>query len=334
MGENVSAVKARIQGQASASFAHGEYGIEFGFHEVEERKSELLSAAESLASRVERVADRFDPATLEFVVEALSSAVGTIESIRGRIDGVLREGVTRDTYPNQRRKLLAGATEEIRQSLRTLREPETLVTVREFRAVLDPVSIGNVAEAARIQLDQAASLIVELEGTIGKLRNQALEKAVAEGASGFHRLASSHSRYQTLWFRAVVASVALTVAAVAWAVFGTVADGGSTAVITAAVKHILAITAAAVITKACLAKYNVERHLKILYDHRLAVLTQFTTFEASIGAEDPGAKNQFRLEVAKFLFTDPQTGYASEGQSEFNVSPVINLVERATTKGG
>ena len=68
---------------------------------------------------------------------------------------------------------------------------------------------------------------------------------------------------------------------------------------------------------------------RIVYDHRQTVLDQYRTFESAIG-DDLEAKNQFRLEIAKFIFSDPITGYVrADTGSELNINPVIGTIEKA-----
>ena len=77
----------------------------------------------------------------------------------------------------------------------------------------------------------------------------------------------------------------------------------------------------------CLSKFNVERNLQIIYSHRQTVLDQFGYFDSAIA--EAGAKNQFRLEVAKFIFSDPVTGYIAQNSgSELNINPVVGMMEK------
>jgi hypothetical protein len=60
------------------------------------------------------------------------------------------------------------------------------------------------------------------------------------------------------------------------------------------------------------------------------VLDQYRSFEAGIG-DDLEAKNQFRLEIAKYIFSDPQSAYSSTGKSsgtDININPVVSAVEK------
>lgn len=59
------------------------------------------------------------------------------------------------------------------------------------------------------------------------------------------------------------------------------------------------------------------------------MLEQYRVFESRYRRRCPG-QNQFRLEIAKYIFSDPVTGYVSSaGGSEINISPMVGLLEKA-----
>ena len=93
-------------------------------------------------------------------------------------------------------------------------------------------------------------------------------------------------------------------------------------------KRFLVISTPAVFMRVSMAKYNLERNLRVLYDHRRTVLSQYETFESAIG-DDIDAKNQFRLEIAKVVFSDPTTGYVDDSKSNsISINPLVGTVER------
>ena len=82
------------------------------------------------------------------------------------------------------------------------------------------------------------------------------------------------------------------------------------------------------IFKTCLSKYNTEKHLYVTYKHREAALKQFQIFEKSINDEDKEAKNNLRLDIAKTILSDSQTGYIKDNSDDLNINPAIFMVER------
>lgn len=73
-------------------------------------------------------------------------------------------------------------------------------------------------------------------------------------------------------------------------------------------------------------------HLKIIYENRSTVLVECNNFENAIG-EDREAKNRFRVEIAKYIFTDSITGYISDFQAaDLSVNPVVNIAEKIASR--
>ena len=86
---------------------------------------------------------------------------------------------------------------------------------------------------------------------------------------------------------------------------------------------------ALVFLRIALTKYNQERHLRITYEHRTTVLKQYRSFEESMS--NPSLRDSFRFEIAKYVFSDPQTGYLDKDSSgEINFNPIISMAERSS----
>ena len=95
-------------------------------------------------------------------------------------------------------------------------------------------------------------------------------------------------------------------------------------------KRFLLLTLPSILLKISLNKYNTERNLKILYSHKVSVINQAQIYIDDIGdkIEMQQAKNEYRLELAKILFSDPETGYIKpDKSSDVGISPV-RIIER------
>ncbi|HWS73354.1 MAG TPA: hypothetical protein VN605_14675, partial [Thermoanaerobaculia bacterium] len=160
-------------------------------------------------------------------------------------------------------------------------------------------------------------------------------KGVADAQSSFGALADEHARTATRWFWSFTVASVIVLLAVLWAA-ATPTLAGSVPLVTAGIfRKLLVISASAAFLRLCLGKYNAERNLKIIYEHRSAVLSQYRVFESAIGDDLEGrtAKNQLRIEIAKYIFNDPATGYvSSDAAADINISPVIGTVERFLPK--
>lgn len=97
-------------------------------------------------------------------------------------------------------------------------------------------------------------------------------------------------------------------------------------------RNALLVAAPLLLLRISLTKYNAERHLRILYNHRIAALKQLQILEATIADGNP-ARDELRLEAAKMILGDPRTSYASLPDStELNISPVFAAVEKVAGK--
>ncbi len=56
--------------------------------------------------------------------------------------------------------------------------------------------------------------------------------------------------------------------------------------------------------------------------------------EAGIGDDNQEAENAFRLEIAKYIFSDPKSGYdnSTSAGTEINLNPIISAVESIAKK--
>ncbi len=105
------------------------------------------------------------------------------------------------------------------------------------------------------------------------------------------------------------------------------------AVIVVLIKKLSILTLLGSLLRISLTKYNAERHLQVIYRHRVAVLEQYDLFDKSILADDVSSRNQFRIEVSRMIFNDPKTGY-SKSEPELNFSQMIGgLVPNGKTSG-
>jgi len=99
------------------------------------------------------------------------------------------------------------------------------------------------------------------------------------------------------------------------------------------VRRALIISVPVILMRICLTKYNAERHLRILYDHRTAAIDQFNLFESSI-AEGESGKAELRIEAAKMILSDPATNYSSSADgSDINISPIFSALRARGSSG-
>ncbi|MCA8997533.1 MAG: hypothetical protein KDA80_11110 [Planctomycetaceae bacterium] len=190
--------------------------------------------------------------------------------------------------------------------------------------------MNDSARQAGLELQEIEKTKQSVEKILESLRAKTMEGGVESSSDYFAKLQSSHHTRELVWcVLFCVASIATIAAIVYVSFFHEVSSGQGIASATSfALKSILIASAPVLFLKICLTKYNAERNLSIIYGHRNAVLSQYMSFEAAIG-DDVESKNAFRLEIAKFIFSDPQTGYLNQSHdtSDINFNPIVKMVE-------
>jgi len=190
--------------------------------------------------------------------------------------------------------------------------------------------------------DQAAeinSLLASLkdskekaEEIVDKIRDAAARETYQESQSSYSSLSTRHSTREWSWFVAAVVALLCLFGAVAYIIFGSYTAADTPEAILMVFRKALLIGAPLLFLRISLTKYNAERHLRILYDHRNAALEQLKLLEAAID-DDLAAKAELRLEAAKMILSDPNTSYGSSSEgSDINISPVFSALEKAATK--
>ncbi|PJZ52517.1 hypothetical protein [Leptospira adleri] len=182
----------------------------------------------------------------------------------------------------------------------------------------------------------ADGIIIEVKKTaseaakiLNSLRDKISSKVVDEAGNNFKNLQAEHSRYETGWFISFVISIIVLFVSVGVSLFcyPFPEDASVAKIIKYTLEKMVLIFLPSLVTKISLSKYRTERHLNFLYSHRSTVLSQFKEFENSIS--DSQDKNQFRLEIAKYLFSDPQTGYVKDSlTTDLNFNPIISVMEK------
>lgn len=87
------------------------------------------------------------------------------------------------------------------------------------------------------------------------------------------------------------------------------------------------ITAIASAVQAALRRSNLERNLRIMYEHRIAAITQAPAFIASF-ADDEESRSLARSELARLVFSDPTTGYREVGAGEVSLGPILAVKDQ------
>jgi len=313
-------------------FTYPELSDSDGWHDAAETKSQIESFLEKLIGYFEEYSDSIDSGVIAKESKSISSVCKLIQSQIDTVGKLVSAGTNNEKYPSQR-DAITSRLSTYKEQLETDSHP-LLLAIRVARieaALSQEEDIETIRLNAKTNSENLISRSKEADDLIEKIRGQLVVSASYKAQSRFSSLSSNHKAQASRWFVAfVIASIVATMVAL-W-VFTTpfmVNDPLSSAV--DLVKRALLLALVFAFIKLTLSKYNVERNLHIVYVHRDAVLDQYSIFESAIGENDLEIKNQFRLEIAKVVFTDPGTGYVAGGSSsELNINPVIGMIENVT----
>ena len=207
-----------------------------------------------------------------------------------------------------------------------------LKKTREIRSgAAFPGSVIEVQKDLKSQaekyLNEIRSRSKEAEKILDHSQKRLIEKQISDSALGFSDLFSSHKEHERNWFFSFVASCFFMLIIILSIYNERVPIGSNAEIAFIFFKKILLISAAASAIKITLGKYNSERRLTILYKHREKVLQQYKGFEAGIG-EDAEAKNEFRMEIAKYIFSDPSFEERNNENSKMSIGPSYKVIEK------
>jgi hypothetical protein len=328
--KQISALRSRLTALHEITVANPDLGAD-SFQEAEDYKNAALDFSLALLDRLGRSITLHVSAAILF--RHLSILEGQFDTLQRQLAdiGSLAGQKHQPGFPGMRKAAIEGVqstAESIQMGLLPL---DSYLGILELRAASGELPrLRQEGELAVVELKaraRDATLIV------ANLQGSALRAGVTAASYSFLELENAHIRASLTWFSAFVVLVVFTIGALAYLLQTSIPSGGITVLIAVAIKRLLLIAVLGALAKVALSKFNLERNLRIIYAHRTAVLEQFTKFESAIGNEDREAKNQFRLEIARLVFSDPETGYTGAAASEFNVNPAVSIAERVAKQG-
>jgi len=167
----------------------------------------------------------------------------------------------------------------------------------------------------------------EMEKLLEHSQKKIIEEQLKESALNFSELYKCHKEQETNWFFAFVVSSVVMLLIVLSIYSSSVPKGDYQDLIFLIFKKVLLLSIGAYAMRLTFSRYKTERNLTVLYNHRQKVLQQYKGFEAGIG-DDAQAKNEFRIEIAKYIFSDPHFEINEKSKTELNISPIYNMANK------
>jgi len=340
------------------------YGSEFGFSEVQIVKNETCDFLITILDGLKNYYEYIDQIIIEDLLNTVSQSLQNIKGKLAEIQSLIKNGVNRPEYPRERLLYIQQFKSIAKNTRKNLLQAKILIDGIANKIILDESSIDNLRQRFEQIIVNSEKKRKELEKVLSNEQDKSIVSGVNEGIETFDKLGKIYKISERSWFIALVIFAILTISSLSYIIFWmpqfnknetfiqTINNIDSTKIkdvdqklildnsksdtsenfISYLIKKIMILIVPLVFFKICMSKYNTERHLRIIYDHRAIVLQQYRDFENAIG-DDSTSKNQLRMEIAKYIFSDPQTGYIKDSSAnEVNFNPVINLLESLKTK--
>tara|TARA_B100001939_G_scaffold17687_1_gene14748 strand:+ start:87 stop:1094 length:1008 start_codon:yes stop_codon:yes gene_type:complete len=328
-------LETKLQDIESKDLSHPELGDRYSFIDAEAKKQEILEFFRDLKTRTEALAESIHAAYLQDWLAKINQRTDELLARAQDIEKLAEDGPKIENYEERRKKLITNLGNIETNSRRDLLPALTLIEAVEVKRLYEALDSAAIKEDAETSMEQVSKAAREADKILKNLRTSAAQTVVDRGSSSFGGLAERYASSERNWFRGLIvsgASLLVAFGVVIWLSLGLDAYESIEALTGLIFLKVSLLALPSLFLRLCLTKYNSERHLHILYRHRHSVLDQYKTFENSL-SEDRAASNTFRIEMAKFIFSDPATGYTnSTNNSELQMNPVFNVLDTFTKK--
>ena len=198
----------------------------------------------------------------------------------------------------------------------------TRSSIDSLQAIQADVEVADGYVGKLIDYDAQAKKLIE------KLKDAQTENAIEQAKEGFARRAAIHFRYQISWFIVLLISGASALQ-ITYAVTGIIPNiNGTDRIAIFWVKRGVYLIVPLLFMRVSLTKYNQERNLSVIYQHRAIVLKRREDIGLSLRTDE--SRDAHLLEVAKIIYSDPVTGF-TKAPNEVNVSGVFESVRKAAS---
>lgn len=339
MGEEVSKSTENIEILVTQleenNITHEEHGPAGGFHEAEEVKNSTCAYIRNLLSLTRLHYDRLSTEGVNQSLDIIREFLTQIEKLATSIHDITSEqNRAKPEYPAQRKTIIT-AIKKLNTQLKTnLRQFNAELKIADLEAGSSiPEDIKNILADVDRDRKKISDLAKQAEKGVSGIQSKVISEGVQVSNLHFDTLRRDHESFEKTWLIIFGISSIITIVTAIYAILSPIGEIGSIESLIIVIRKVLLVLIPATFMKISLSKYNVERNLRIIYSHRQAVLAQFEYFEKGIGDDVP-SKNELRLQVARYIFTDPETGYLGKdkGANDININPLMVATEKILPK--
>lgn len=338
--EHITRLSSSLADIISTNLAYSNHGSStVTFEEATRNKNSNLEPIVDLLERLSKI----DYSDLEHLIHPLISEINEqISKWKSLIDELKSPGINaqRDNaahYESRINTRVSGITNEVPSLLNKLTPLVKICELDDKIKLIDRDALNHTLTSASKNLESNQEEFGKIQGQFTQwktiLEGLLAKESKREARSRFTELSASHYKWQNFW----LAILGVAVVQLIWFVWTTWNDyvcgpANQSTVVWLIFRRAVWLGAGLLLFRTALTKFNTERHLTIVYEHRNAALKQLELMEGVLSDNVP-AKAELRIAAAKMILSDPATGYAgTTSGSDFNFNPVIAAVERASTK--
>jgi|GEM_PF-3227937 len=340
IGRKLLEITSEIEKIKKEDVSYSNLGEQNNFVLADELIKKYINIIEDVVQSIKENYEQNEYLFIYNIVDVLLSFIKTLNSFINQIRTLVQsdgKGIYNGNFPNQREGIIK-AIKIFENTIKSQLQPQFLTnkiiqlskTIPQDKSkyetyLKDIESLSNEYNAKAKNIDKI----------LNKLQDISLEETVKKSKLHFEHLAKNHGKNQKAWFISAVLSLIWLGITIYYYIVPSVppeinkenSEFYFYIILPFILKRIFQILIPLLVLKVSLNKYNAERNLKIIYDHRETALDLYYDFENSIG-ENTEAKDTLRLEITKLLFHDPATGYIhNSSDSDFNINPVVNMID-------
>ncbi len=190
------------------------------------------------------------------------------------------------------------------------------------------VEVETEREKAR---KEAEVYLKEIESTLDKARQAAVEVGVAQHNMIFRLESDEHKKLANTWLKWTI-FVLIAITLIGFALLFVIPDNtGASYLVQFTVTKIVILTSLFYALSICSRNYKAHKHNSILNKHRQNALNTFETFSKAAGG-DTQTKNAVLLEATHTIFSNQQTGYLNTDNDGDSPNKIIEIIKSTNAK--
>ncbi len=304
-------------------------GIGMDFSPANEIKNEICeyinSKIEEIMSISTSIPDSFETSYYQSVNQSYQLLKNRIEAIKNTVKNKPNNP---QGFPQNRENQISKINSE-KESLKINFHPHDipLMTLKN-NDDLKKINLNNLNDQLENQLENIRKKENEINKILKNITSGNLNASIAISENKFKTLYNNHLFFEKIWLNlAITFTLSLSIFLLCVYLNFDPLFEYDFEIVFKFIKNAIVILPLSFLIKISIGKYNLERNLRIIYQHRMLIFEQYKYFENGL-MDDRETRSKFLLNLSQMLFSDPQTGYLSESNNDINFNPIISIAEK------